>query len=209
MSRWLGLDGVSAITAQYQGSSDYIGSVSTDMSQEVIVPLVTVNVGSTSLTVPVGQSGVVQLTIGSAGTLSAPVTFACSGLPIGSECVFSPTSVGAGSLPARVGLTVTTTRLKIMGQMVPSRVPWTFAALFPAMCLLPFAGKRGKGRWLSVTLGLVLLMILTFAVGCGSGNSGITNVQQSTTPGSYNVTLTATSTAATQSSTNFNLIVTP
>jgi hypothetical protein len=199
--------GTHSITAQYQGSSDYVASVSEPATQEVIAPLITVSSGSTSMTVRAGQSGVVQLALSSAGTLSAPVTLTCSGLPVGSECMFSPLSVGPENLPAQVTLTVTTTRLKIVGQNRLSGLPWTFAVLFPGLFILPFGAKR-KWRWPWVALGLALLLVLTLAVGCGSGNSGITNVQESTTPGSYTVVITATSTGATQSSTSFSLTVT-
>jgi uncharacterized repeat protein (TIGR01451 family) len=201
--------GTHAITAEYQGNSDYVGSVSPAVSQEVTVPLVTIT-GNSSLTVSVGKPGVLPLTIGSAGTLSAAVVSTCSGLPVGAQCIFSPMSVGPGSLPASLELTVTTARLKIVGQNKSPGSLWAFAMLLPAICVLPFTGKGGKRRWLRLAFGLALLSLLTFAVGCGgSPNSAITNVQQSTTPGTYTVTVTGTSAGATQGSMTFNLTVTP
>ena len=186
------------------------GSLAAAVSQDVTPPLITINSGSSSstLTLAAGQSGTMQFTLGSAGTLSALVTFSCQGLPTGAQCIFSPSSVSPTGLPATVTVTITTTRFGIVGRNgFPS--PWAFALVLPAVCLLPFASRRAKRRWLWIALGILLLLTLVLGVGCGgSSSSGITNAAQSTTPGTYPVTVTASSAGAVQGSMSFNLAVT-
>ena len=206
--------GTHSITAQYLGNSDYVGSTSTATSQDVTAPAITINTGGSSstpltATVTAGGSGTLQFTLDSAGTLTTPITFSCLGLPTGAQCIFSPDQVDPASLPVTVTVTITTTRLEILGHRGPYNSPWTLAVVLPAVCLLPFAGRRGKRRWLLGVLGLALLLALVLGVGCGgSPNTPITNVQQSTSPGTYPVTIVAHSAGAVQGSITFNITVT-
>jgi hypothetical protein len=97
----------------------------------------------------------------------------------------------------------------IIGHTGPYNSPWTLAVVLPAVCLLPFAGTRGKRRRVLGVLGLALLLALVLGVGCGgSPNSDITNSQQSTAPGTYPVTIIASSGGAVQGSIIFNITVT-
>jgi hypothetical protein len=143
--------GTHSITAQYLGNSDYVGSTSAATSQDVTAPAITINTGgssSTPLIAPVtaGGSGTLQFTLDSAGTLTTPITFSCLGLPTGAQCVFSPDKVDPASLPVTVTVTITTTRLEILGHRGPYNSPWSLAVVLPAVCLLPFACRRGKRR---------------------------------------------------------------
>jgi hypothetical protein len=209
--------GTHSITARYLGSSDYLGSTSAAVSQDVTAPAITIDTGtgtgssSTPLTAPIssGGAGTLQFTLGSAGTLSTPITFSCLGLPTGAQCIFSPASVDPASLPVTVTVTITTTRLEILGHNGPYNSPWSLAVVLPAVCLLPFAGRRGKRRWVLGVLGLALLLALVVGVGCGgSPNTALTNAQQSTAPGTYPVTIVAHSAGAVQGSITFNITVT-
>jgi len=74
--------------------------------------------------------------------------------------------------------------------------------------------SRRYHRWVrrlgvaDVVLG-VLLLALVLGVGCGgSPNTAITNSQQSTAPGTYPVTIIASSAGAVQGSITFNITVT-
>ncbi len=207
--------GTHSITAQYLGNSDYVGSTSTASGQDVTAPAITIDTGTSSSPLPstttftAGGSGSLQFTIGSAGTLTTPITFSCLGLPTGAHCIFSPASVDPASLPVTVTVTITTTRFMIIGHTGPYNSPWTLAVVLPAVCLLPFAGRRGKRRWMLGVLGLALLLALVLGVGCGgSPNTAITNSQQSTAPGTYPVTIVASSAGAVQGSIHFNITVT-
>ena len=171
---------------------------------------VTVTAGSTSLTLVAGQSGSLQFTLGAMGSLSSPITFACSGLPVGAQCVFSPAWVDPASLPVTVTVTITTTPLEILGRNRQSGWPWMLAIFLPGLLLLPAHGSKHKRRQLWIALGMVLLLTIAF-VGCGGSpaGQGITNAQRSTPTGTYPVTVTASSAGATQSTMTFNLSVTP
>ena len=201
--------GTHSITAQYQGSADYTSSTSTAMTQNVTTPLVTVNVGGgSSLTIPSGQTGTITFTVGSTGTLSSPVTFSCSGLPPGANCIFSPAAAGPTNLPVTVTLAITTTRLQVVGQNRGiGRYGLAFGALLPAMFLL--AGSRRRRRLVGTIMVLLVLLTLVFGLGCGGAASGgITNGQQYTAPGTYPITVTATSAGAVTSVSNLTIVVT-
>ena len=160
----------------------------------------------TSLTLAAGTQGSMQFTLGAMGTLSSTITFACSGLPVGAQCVFSPTSVNPADLPATVTVTITTTGPTILGRNRQSGWPWMLALFVPGLLLLPINGSEHRRRKLWVVIVIVLLLMIAFA-GCGGSPAG-SNTQLRTPAGTYPVTLTVSSAGATQSTANFNLIVT-
>ncbi len=174
---------------------------------------VTVTVGSgsasTSMTLSAGQQGTMQFTIGAMGSLTSAVTFACSGLPVGAQCAFSPASVNPADLPATVTVTITTTSRRTLGRNRQSGWPWMLAMFVPGL-LLPAYGSKNKRRNLWIAIGIVLLLTIAFS-GCGGSPAAqsVTNAQQSTPPGTYPVTVTASAVGATQSTATFNLIVIP
>ncbi|HYG97753.1 MAG TPA: MBG domain-containing protein [Terriglobales bacterium] len=201
--------GTHSIVARYEGSQNFSGSVSASLSQVIAVPAVKFSTVQSPPAIKAGQSVTIQLPTSSAGVLTAPVTFACSGLPTGAACSFSPQSVSPANLPATVNLTITTTRLTILGAARPQAPGWTFAIVLPGLFLLP-AGMM-KRRWTALLLLALTFVALLTMVGCGSGtqHSGLTNASQSTSPGTYTVTITATSAGAAQATTTVQITVTP
>ena len=162
-----------------------------------------------SLTLAAGQQGYIQFTIGAMGSLTSTITFACAGLPVGAQCVFSPTSVNPASLPTTVTVTITTTSPTNLGRNRQNGWTWMLAMFIPGLLLLPANGSTHRRQRLWVGIGIVLLLTIAFA-GCGGSPAGqsTTNAQQNTPTGTYPVTIMASADGATQNTATFNLIVT-
>jgi len=139
-----------------------------------------------------------------AGNTLNPTTFACSGLPPLSECIFTPPSLPAGSTDTQVALAIATTSnvagsgVGTSGRMTPPNgsTPFGLLLLFAvgALGLLSLAALRqqplraGIGRLCLLAL---VLVAGSYLVGC-AGN-GFPEGASGTPPGSYTVTVTATS----------------
>jgi cytochrome bd-type quinol oxidase subunit 2 len=153
-----------------------------------------------------GGSVNVNLSVDANGTLSAPVSFACSGLPAGGQCAFNPSSVAANALPATVALTITTSggQIGALGGAANVLAVYTAVGLMlPALLLAPLGRRRRKSRR-AVLTALMLLLLMGALAGC----SGTLLPNPAPATGSFNVVVTATS-GSTQSSTTITLTVTP
>ena len=152
------------------------------------------NVSPAQATISLGRSAVFTLAVGSDGSLSQPVAFACSGLPSGVHCDFDQVKIKPAKLPANIKLTISTLPLT-SAQIVGKRLIWA-AILLPGLLVLPFT-KRKNGRWRCAGLLAAVLLEAGVIAGC----------QGLTTPanhGSFAITVTGTSTEA-QSSSAINL----
>ena len=105
--------GTHSITAQYGGDANFSGSTSSPLTQVVnnstsINFILTVN--PSTITVTQGNSGTANVTLIPSGGLNQTVTFLCSGLPIYSQCTFSPSSItpDGSNTPTTIVMTVTT-----------------------------------------------------------------------------------------------------
>jgi large repetitive protein len=136
--------------------------------------------------------------LGSA-TFSNNVTYACSGLPNLAACSFTPSQIIAGSGATPVNLSIST-RAPIAKMNLHSSI---FYALWLALPLFGFlitmASRKGKRKasLLGMTCGILLIMISCGGGGGGGGGGG----QPGTPPGTYNVTVTASSGALTHAQT--------
>jgi hypothetical protein len=147
------------------------------------------------VTVISGQSGAYVFTIAPENnSFTKPITFSLGGLPSRTSYTFSPSSVTPGNKAATVTLTVITTQadLTLSGNFSRVNRAPIYAFLFPvAGLLLGFANRRVKIGAKNLTL------VALFLVCCGFGIAGCASRENSqnlgTPPGTYNLTITATS----------------
>jgi subtilase family serine protease len=182
-----------AISATYDPTGTFATSGSSPSQLAVQDFTVAANPTAVSVSAP-GQSGTSTLTItpGSNG-FSQAITFACSGLPTGANCTFTPSSVTPGSSPATTTLSITTTSTASRLHETPFGQG---KALFYAMLLPGFLGLVSAGGRKRTLRGMRLFALLC-AVGlcslwlaCGGGG---TSSNPSTPAGNSTVTVTATS----------------
>ncbi len=149
----------------------------------------------TTATVSAGQSATYAVTITPTNGFTAPVTFACSGLPAESTCAFAPQSVTPTGGPVTTTMTIATTA----GTMATNIRPGELGSFARGLCGVCLAGLtlwyvprrfRGKGGWVMLVLAGILLAGLL--PGCGSqpASSGTTG---GTPAGTSVVTITASS----------------
>jgi hypothetical protein len=147
-------------------------------------------------------------------------TFACSGLPRKTECVFNPSSIPAGSPDTSVTLTITTTSNTATVSQAGVAAP-----------MIPTGGGMPPGGWLAIATGVLGLFALAalrrqalglsaarlcllglllvaggYAAGCAGEGGGFPEGASGTPPGNYTVTVTASS-GSVQRSTNVTLNV--
>jgi sugar lactone lactonase YvrE len=180
-----------AIATGYSASA----VASSTLTINLPTPSFNISINPAVLSVANGSSGAVNIVLTSVGTFSAPVTFACNGLPTGVTCTFTPTTVTPTPTGAATQLVVTS----------PPHFGATNHGLggHDAIPMLAFAlGLLGLGlrkrRLFRVAL-LLVVSVSGFAMisGCGSSPS----YQQTS-----NVTVTATSGGVSQTA-NLTLIL--
>jgi len=126
----------------------------------------------------------------------ASVALSCSGQPSATTCTFSPTSVTLqGSSPATATLTVGTTARPITSASVRSTFGRSLAVwlALPGLALIGLgaAGKRNRRSILGWMLLYLLLIQLLPLPGCSS--SSTPTPTSGTPPGTWPITITATS----------------
>jgi len=85
--------GAHSITATYAGSSNYLSSSSTPVTETIVAPDYTVAANPTTLTIQRGNTGTSVLTITPTGGFTGQVAFTCAGLPLFASCSFVPATV--------------------------------------------------------------------------------------------------------------------
>lgn len=167
----------------------------------------TISAQPTSATVTAGSPAKFTLSVAGISGFSGQVALSCSGLPSGAFCNVSPNPATPG---ANVALTINTTSRSMLGPVAAE--PWTritplalwgiFAALWLALLLLFLIAERRqagfKGRRALAALALAVTVAL-FSVACGGGTKAGQTL--GTPAGNYQVTVTGTSGAASNSTT--------
>lgn len=204
--------GLHNLQATYGGDASFPQATSPTLVEDIRASLpgdFTVNAAPQSATIKAGQTATFTITVNPVNGLNSSITFACSGLPAASTCVFSPASLTPGGSPVSTTLTITTTAPSSAAAPIARLHPWTFAAWPVAMLVGLFVvvsiGNRSKKirRW-SLAFGALTLGFCL--VSCGGGNS-TTPPNIGTPPGTSSVTVTATS--ATSHSAALTITVTP
>jgi hypothetical protein len=145
-----------------------------------------------SLTVKSGAPGTVTLTVTPEYGFSSAVSFACSGVPAGATCSFSPTTVTPSGAAATTVLTIATSSQSAASRS-NSRPFLPLTAIATGLCL--FIKKMRGGLQYIILVAALTGLGLTF--GCGGGGAGGGNGGGSgSTPVTSTVTITATSATA-------------
>lgn len=155
-----------------------------------------------TLTVASGQSATVQVSVSAFETsVTSPVALACSNLPAGATCSFSPSRVTPGQGTAKARLTISSSPLaanRRSGPLYAMWLPFGFAGMF-----LLEGGKLRKAALTALIAGLLLV-----ACSCGGGNmmASPSNLSQTVRQGTYAVTVSGSSSGM-QNSTTVTLSV--
>jgi len=187
-----------SITAVYAGDSNFAGTTSSAFAESIVAPGLSISASPTSLTITRGTPATATITFTPTGNYQGTASYACSGLPVYSSCIFTPASL------TFTGNNAVQTSTLTLYTLAPSAAPGiTRSALLwmPAVLLgLLLLNRRRVG----ITTRSVLLLLMVCAAagisGCGkgnfvtpTGNSSITvNVTAVAAPGFSNVSSTAT-----------------
>ncbi len=194
--------GADSVVAVYSGDATYSESAGAQ-PENVTQPQLGLTVSPPDVSVNAGRSvgASLNLTV-IQGTPSGATTFACTGLPDGAACSFSPSQVT--SFPASVMLTISTAASNARLRSRPLGLSFAFALALPGLLLLPMERASSKRRfgWPIV----VLLFLVSFPAGCGgSGGSGGVSATGGST--NYTVVVTASATGAASASATIDLTV--
>jgi len=148
---------------------------------DLTTPVFTLSVSPNSLTLNPGASGVATVTVKPLNGFNSAVSLACSGLPAGVTCSFSPSPTTPSGSAATSQLTIAASG---SAQLRRRSSPWLPDSTFAlATCLL--ALKRRKNWRLSAVL-------LVVALGAGL-LSGCAQLELPSTPQTLTITVTGTS----------------
>ena len=155
--------------------------------------------GATSMSVTNGQTATYALLLDSAANLPGTASFTCSGNPAHTLCTVNPAAAPLG-VTTPINVTIATGQLK--AALEPPTLPW-HALTLPTLsfALLVPLGLLRKRRTFSALCSLLLLATLTACSvprlipdsTAGTGTTG-----GITPPGTYAITITATSTGLTR-----------
>ena len=188
------LEAMAAATDYY--NSDVISATYT------ILPGFSIAASPASLTVNAGSSGTTTVSVTPSNGFDSAVSFACSGLPTGASCSFSPSTVtppGTTSTTLTIATSATTAALHRRSGPLPPE-----ALLTATLCC--FGLKKRRRLQLLVLLGATAIG-LSILTACGSGSSGGgSGGGGGSQPVTSTVTVTATS-GSLQQTTTFTLTV--
>jgi hypothetical protein len=163
------------------------------------VPSVTLGVasgGTNNIAVSAGQAATYSLSATASAGFSGQVALSCSNAPLYATCTVSPsviTLTGGGSAPFSVNVTTeTTTTASLSTASDVDKAGFGFLGLSTLPLLL--VARRRMSRMKVVLLVLFMGVIFTSFSGCGGGGggTGTKTTIETTPPGGYSLTVTAT-----------------
>ena len=190
--------GVLSITAVYSGDANFTPSTSAPFSETVtaapftFVLLPTATHPATQTVAPGGTATYTYNVVPGLATFPLPVSFTVSGLPAGASYTLTPSSIDAGAGTTPLTLVVKTTNP--LAQLEGSQGRWLSVSL--GLLLLPFGGFRrapeaGLPQKTSRKRMLALMLLATAVLGgltaCGAGGF------YGASPHTYDIVVTATS----------------
>jgi len=190
--------GAKSVTATYSGDSNYLPSGPSTAISVNVTSSGSFNITASPVTVTAGSSSVSTVTVTPSGGFTGSVQISCSGtgLPPGVICSPNPLTIAiSGTAPVTAGLTVmvagpsaTLSASRISDQhplyAAAIAIPptnsngthlttwWSLSAVsgLASVLLLLFPGLRPRNQ-LRSALGLGLVCVLSFTLGCGGGSS--------------------------------------
>lgn len=206
--------GAHSISASYGGDSSFSPSSTSQPLSFTITPgfyaAIPSSQSSVSISAP-GASGATTAIVSSSTGFSGTITLACSGLPVGAACVFTPSSVKAAGVLATttVGVSVSTTGTTAALHDWPLHRPFGRGLPLYGMVFFSIVLISAERRRL-VPILLALVALIVFMPACGGGGSSSPPPppppKPATQAGTYNIGVTASS-GATTSTTGFTLFV--
>ncbi len=181
--------GAHSITAVYTGDSNFnpVTSSAAAVTVTALTPAFTLSSSASTLSLTIGQNGVVTLTLAANAAFGDTINLTCSGAPTNTTCTVNPTSValtagGAGTATVVIG---TTTNSASNSPVNPLQKASGITSLASVICLI--AGWRFRRRMLLIVPVLLLAFSAIAMTGCGSDSSVATAKK-----GTYTLTVTAT-----------------
>jgi hypothetical protein len=202
------------VTVSGGGELNVANDSASDSTIVTVPPDFTLSLAAASITIHAGKTATYAVTATPQNNVFAnAIALTVTGLPARTLFIFTPSSVTLGANPATSQLVLATSG---GDPFVASNSPAPTRRLPLYPMLLPFAGlvlsglglrkrswRQGKTRWLFLTV---------LFVSCGFALNGCASAQNfknfGTPPGTYNITITATS-GTTQHSAPATLIVEP
>ena len=180
------------IYAAYSGNLYLNASTSQSVALNSVIPTFTMATTTSQSSVGQGQTALYSFTVTSVGSYKGTVTFACSGLPANTSCVFSPTSLTVGTdsyNTETLNIVTTSSQTASLDRNETGNHSTLWALLLPGGAVLLFGLRRRKYAAFFSLLALALLSAAALT-GCNSSTVNST----ATSAGSYTVTVTATGT---------------
>ncbi len=141
----------------------------TTFTVSAIPPSFSLSFSIPSLTITNGQgSGSDTITVNPAGGYNAPITFACTQVPAGVTCSFSPSTITPNGGPVSTTLTVTSATATALGNHSNPLFP-AGATLAAALCFFGFRKRRNLKLLVLVAVSFVGLGLFT---GCNHTYNG-------------------------------------
>jgi hypothetical protein len=206
-----------SITAVYVGDLDYTGNTSTASIVNVLSASYSITIAPASLVIHAGQSALTTITLNSYGGYKGTATLSCVGLPVWAGCTFAPATLTADGSGTAVSSKMTIQTLgNATGVVIAmNSTPGGRNAAMLAEIWLPLgfaslllAGIGGRKRAAARKLLIMLLFagVLVSITGCGSADC--CSVPEATT-GTYQVTVSATTSGSAAQTAAFSLQVLP
>jgi hypothetical protein len=191
--------GTHAISASYGGNTNYDTSTSFPVSITITAPSAdfSISLSPTSGTVSDGNSVTSNISITPVNGFHQQVSLSCSGTPANAACNISPTTVTpVGTTPSTATLSIQTgirtASLARPSSTGTSSEPAAWALLSGGSLFgLALIRRRRRPGWRQF-LATLALTVAMFALATGCGGAG-----HPTAPGTYTITVTATSGADT------------
>jgi hypothetical protein len=186
------------ITAVYSGDGNFLASTSSNSATVVMAPLgfTFTNTGTAAYTAAPGAVATYNFEVTPLyGSYAGPVSFSVTGLPAGATASFTPSTVAVNGGATPVVMTVQTATATAYNR---NNSPLGRGMVL-ALLLLPFGVKRRLREKLRGQMLLLVLLLAGMTVamtGCGSNNGFMLQ-----SPGTYPLTVTATSGSQQQSQT--------